>query len=205
MSDKDKNPQFHLKNKDKARPQPKAKTPETDASVTEQLALEHPGYAALEAKLNETEEKLNAANSAIEEHKNQLLRTHADLDNIRKRTEKDIANAHKYALERLINELLPVIDSLERGLSLDVSQNEFATRICEGLQMTLKLFLDTLAKFGVKPVDPLNEPFNPELHQAISMQDNAEVPPNTVLQVLQKGYLLNDRLIRPALVVVAKP
>ncbi|HVV68278.1 MAG TPA: nucleotide exchange factor GrpE [Gammaproteobacteria bacterium] len=204
MSDKDKNPQFHAKHKDKARPESQAQSLEIKAEAAA-LALEHPDYAELEAKLNEAEEKLNAANSALEEHKNQLLRAHADLDNIRKRTEKDIANAHKYGLERLINELLPVIDSMERGLTLDVTENEFAARVNEGLQMTLKLFLDTLAKFGVKPVDPLNQPFNPELHQAISMQENPEAQPNTVLQVLQKGYLLNDRLIRPALVVVAKP
>lgn len=158
----------------------------------------------LEAQLNETEDKLNKANMLAEEYKNQALRTLADLENVRKRSEKDVQNAHRYGLERIIPELLPIIDSLERGLDIAVSGNEFAQRIHEGLAMTLTLFLDTLAKFSVKPVNPLGEPFNPELHQAISMQEDPKAKPNTVLQVLQKGYLLNDRLLRPALVVVAK-
>ncbi len=208
MGDKEKNSLLHSQDKSKTHSQSKAKSAHLDIEETaesEQLALEHPKYVELEAKLNETEEQLNAANSAVNDYKSQLLRAHADIDNIRKRSEKDIANAHKYGLDRLISELLPVIDSLERGLCLDVKDNEFASRVHEGLQMTLSLLLDTLAKFGIKVVDPLNEAFNPELHQAISMQENSELPPNTVVQVLQKGYLLNDRLIRPALVVVAKP
>lgn len=175
-----------------------------DLFEEEEALLDHPSRDTFEKQLNEVEAKLNEANAQIDAYKNQALRALADLENVRKRSEKDIANAHKYGLERLIPELLPVIDSLERGLDIDISGNEFAQRIHEGLAMTLNLFLDILAKFAVKPINPLGEPFNPDLHQAISMQEDAEAQPNTVLQVLQKGYLLNDRLLRPALVVVAK-
>ena len=101
-------------------------------------------------------------------------------------------------------ELLPVVDSIERGLAIEAGNNEFALRIHEGMEMTLSLLLKALEKFGVKQINPLGQPFNPELHQAISMQVDHTVKPNTVLQVLQKGYVLNDRLIRPALVTVAK-
>ncbi len=167
-------------------------------------ALSHPSYEELEAKLNEVEEQLNKANSTLEEQRNQLLRNHAELDNIRKRSEKDVQNAHKYSLDRLINELLPVIDSMERGLSIDVGGNEFAQNMHAGMEMTLSLLMSVLEKFSVKAVNPLNEPFDPTLHQAISTQEDANVAANTVLQVLQKGYVLHDRLIRPALVVVSK-
>ncbi len=161
-----------------------------------QKALNHPSYEELEDLLNETEAK-------AEDYKNQLLRNHADLENIRKRAEKDINNAHKYGLERLINELLPVIDNFERALSIDSGDNEFAQRMHEGLAMTLNLFLKALEKVAVKPIDPLQQPFNPELHQAISTQEDSTVPANTVVKVLQKGYQLHDRLIRPALVIVS--
>lgn len=167
-------------------------------------AISHMDFEELELKLNEVEAQLNKANATIEEHKGQLLRNHAELDNIRKRAQKDVQNAHKYALERLTTELLPVIDSLERGISIETNDNELAKQLHAGLEMTLKLFIDTLGKLSIKSVNPLNEAFDPALHQAISMRENTNVPANTVLQVLQKGYLLHDRLIRPALVVVSK-
>lgn len=168
-------------------------------------SLGRENYESLEEKLNETEQKLNEALAALEEAKTQQVRSLAEVDNVRKRAEKDIRNAHMYGVERLIIEILPVIDSLERGLSIQFENNEFAKKMHEGLEMTLNLFLDTLKKFSVTPVNPLGEAFNPSLHQAISMQEDPAAQPNTVLQVLQKGYLLHDRLIRPALVIVAKP
>lgn len=152
----------------------------------------------------ELTEALEDAKAAIEDHKNQLVRLHAEMDNLRKRSEKDIANAHKYSLDRFAGELLPIIDSLEHGLSIDVGDNEFAKNIHDGLRMTLDLFLTTLEKFAIKPINPIHEMFTPDLHQAISMEENKDVAPNTVLKVLQKGYTLNDRLMRPALVIVAK-
>lgn len=181
------------------------KTASTSASYENlSKALGHTSYKELEDKLNETETKMNELQLALEEAKNQQLRSGAELDNVRKRAEKDISNAHKYSLERLVTELLPIIDSLERGLSIDIGDNEFAMRMHEGLEMTYSLFLNTLKKFAVSVVNPVDEPFNPSLHQAISTQEAPNVAPNTVLQVLQKGYLLHDRLIRPALVIVAK-
>lgn len=163
-----------------------------------------PEYAALEKELAAVQEQLEEAISVADDYKNQLLRNHAELDNIRKRAEKDVQNAHRYSLERLVTELLPVIDSLERGMSIEVGDNELAQQTRAGVEMTYKLFMDALEKLAIKPVNPLGEAFDPSHHQAISMQENPEVTANTVLQVLQKGYLLHDRLIRPALVVVAK-
>jgi molecular chaperone GrpE len=167
-------------------------------------ALEHPSYEELEAKLNEVEAQLNEANSRNEEYKTQVLRAQADIENAWKRAQKDSTNQYERNLSRFISELLPIIDGIERGLEIEVNDNEFAKRIHEGMEMTLKMFIDTLGKFAVKQINPLNEPFNPELHQAISTQVAENLPENTVIKVLQKGYQLNDRLIRPALVIVAK-
>ena len=185
--------------------------PKTDVSSTssvkekEQLrnSLSHAEYGELLTKLNETEEKLNNAQAMIEDYKNQLLRNQAELDNVRKRAEKDIQNFYKYGLEKFIIELLPVIDSLERGIAIEVGENEFAKQVHAGLEMTLKLLLDVFGKSGISPVDPVGQTFDPAFHQAVAMQDS-EVQTNTILQVLQKGYVLNERLIRPASVVVAK-
>lgn len=177
----------------------------TTTTSSEKLkTISHENYAELEDKLNEIEAQLNAANTTIEDYKNQQLRNHAELDNIRKRAEKDIQNAHKYGLERFVTELLPIIDSLEHGMRIEIGDNVFAKQIHAGIEMTHKLFMDSLEKFSIKLVDPLGSLFDPALHQAISTREEKDVPTNTVLEVLQKGYLLHDRLIRPALVVVAK-
>lgn len=153
--------------------------------------------AALQLELENTRAK-------AEEHWNQLLRTQAEMENTRRRAERDVENAHKYALERFAQELLPVKDSLELGLAAISGDDETIVRLKEGSELTLKMLTSVMEKFGIKAVDPLGEPFNPDLHQAISMQPSTEYGPNTVMSVMQKGYLLNDRLIRPALVVVAK-
>jgi molecular chaperone GrpE len=184
--------------------QPESTPSQKAASAAPPLAISHPSYEELESKLNEVEAQLNEANSTLLDHKNQLLRAHAELENIRKRAQKDVESAHRYGLERFILELLPVIDSLERGLSIEVGDNEFAKQIHAGLEMTLKLFMDTLEKSSVRMIDPLGKDFDPSLHQAISMQEKADLPANSVIAVLQKGYQLHDRLIRPALVVVAQ-
>lgn len=158
--------------------------------------LDHPSYIELEKKLTETEAKAN-------EYWNHQMRTQAELENVRRRAERDVSNAHKYALEKFVADLLPVIDSLDRALVSDVGNNDLAKKIHEGIELTMTLFLKTMEKYGVKQINPLGEAFNPELHQAISTQPSDEYETNTVLDVLQKGYSLNDRLIRPALVVVA--
>ncbi|OBS10330.1 nucleotide exchange factor GrpE [Acidihalobacter prosperus] len=136
-------------------------------------------------------------------HWDQFVRAQAELDNLRKRAERDLANAHKYALERFANELLPVKDSLELGMGAADGADAVAS-IREGMELTLRMFGQVLAKFGIEEVNPVGERFDPERHQAMTMQPSGEQPPNTVLGVMQKGYVLNDRLLRPAMVVVSK-
>jgi len=155
------------------------------------------GVESLNAKL------INAEDTA-EKHWNELLRARAELDNMRRRSERDVENAHKYAVEKFVQELLPVVDSLEMGLLAATSENADIEKLKEGSELTLKLFTDCVQKFGVTVTNPVGEAFNPEFHQAMSMQESAEHKPNTVLAVMQKGYLLHGRLARPAMVVVSK-
>lgn len=177
----------------------KPKAGETASENKEPMeALEHSSYEELEAKLNEAEAK-------ADQYWNQYLRAQADLENVRRRTERDVSSAHKYGAEKLIAELLLVVDSLERGLELTGNTTEGSVKtVRDGMEMTMNMLLKTLEKFGVKQLNPLGEMFNPEWHQAVSMLADPKAKPNTVLQVLQKGYLLHDRLLRPAIVVVAK-
>ena len=126
----------------------------------------------------------------------------AELDNVRRRAEREVANAHRYGLEKLINSLLPVVDSLEQALQLAEKSEDPAMH--EGLELTMKLFLDALAKYDVQQLNPQGELFDPQQHEAMTMQESADVVPNTVLAVFQRGYMLNDRVIRPARVIVAK-
>ncbi len=131
------------------------------------------------------------------------LRATAELDNIRKRTSRDIENAHKYGLERFVNELLPVADSMELGINASQSAEDIES-LREGMDLTLKKLFDCLGKFGVNAIDPAGEKFDPEWHQAVSMQELEGTDSGQVITVMQKGYELNGRLIRPAMVVVAK-
>lgn len=163
--------------------------------------LTHLSYEEMEEKLNEAEAKAN-------QYYDQALRTQAELENIRRRTERDVAGAHKYGQEKLVKELLAVIDALERadaGITKDqLQQNPLVKSMHEGILMTQGLLLKTLEKFGVKQLNPVGEAFNPEWHQALSAKEDPSAKPNTVVEVLQKGYLLQDRLLRPALVMVTK-
>ena len=148
---------------------------------------------------------LEDARTKADENWNHVLRVQADLENTRRRAQADVEKAHKYGLEKFAQELLPVKDSLEMGLAAaEGSDQEVVEKLREGTALTLKLLGGVLEKFGVKEVNPLGEPFNPELHQAMTMQPSAEYAPNTVSLVMQKGYTLNDRLIRPAMVMVSK-
>lgn len=139
-----------------------------------------------------------------EENWDRFVRTQAELENLKRRTEKDLQNAHKFGLEKFARELLTVADSLELGLNVEVSDNPEAHKLREGMELTLKQLVSTLEKFNVLAVDPSGERFNPELHQAMAMQPTDEAEPNTVIKVFQKGYLISDRLLRPAMVVVAQ-
>lgn len=136
--------------------------------------------------------------------KDQELRTQADMQNVRRRAEMDVEKAHKFALEKFTNELLPVIDSLERAIEASQSDDEAVKALREGVEMTLNMFVSGLEKFKVEQVNPVGDAFNPELHQAMSMVPNPEVPANHVMAVMQKGYTLHGRLIRPAMVIVSQ-
>ena len=147
---------------------------------------------------------LEDARGKADEHWDQVVRTQAEMDNLRKRSERDLANAHKFALERFANELLPVKDSLELGLAAFTTENADSEKLKEGVELTLQMLTTALEKSAITEVNPENESFNPDFHQAMSMQERDDVPANTVVTVVQKGYLLNDRLVRPAMVIVSK-
>ena len=149
---------------------------------------------------------LQDARERADAHWNELLRARAELVNLQRRAERDVESAHKYALEKFVNELLPVIDSLELGLeAASQGADDAAGRLREGMELTLKMCLTAIGKFGVRQVDPQGERFDPALHQAMTMQPTPGVEPNHVVAVYQKGYTLNDRLVRPAMVVVSAP
>lgn len=137
----------------------------------------------------------------VAEYHDKMLRMQAEMENLRKRTERDLSNAHKYAIEKFAGELLQVKDSLELGLGAgDVD----AVKLREGTELTLKMMMSVLEKFAIEEIDPIGKAFDPNLHQAMTIQESTEYLPNTVMSVMQKGYTLHDRLLRPAMVIVAK-
>ena len=151
------------------------------------------------------EQALETALEQAENAKDDLLRVQAEMQNLRRRTEKDIEKAHKYGQEKLSIELLAVMDNLERSVeAASNSDDETVVAIREGVDLTLKSFSDCFSKFNIETIDPLGEPFDPQLHQAMSIQENTESEPNTVIAVMQKGYTLHGRVIRPAMVMVSK-
>jgi molecular chaperone GrpE len=158
-------------------------------------ALDHPSYKKLEEKLTLTEQQAH-------ETWEKLVRTNAELENVRRRAAIDVLDARKYGVKDLVLSLLPVMDSIEQGLQL--ADKETHGSMYEGLELTRKLLLTTLEKQEVKQIDPMGMPFDPQEHEAMSMQETDEAAPNTVLIVFQKGYKLADRIIRPARVIVAK-
>ncbi|AGH45268.1 nucleotide exchange factor GrpE [Paraglaciecola psychrophila] len=155
-------------------------------------------------RIVELEAAVIAAETKMVEQKDSVMRAIADADNARKRAQGEIDKARKFALEKFAAELLPVADNLERALQVANPEDEAIRSIVDGVEMTLKSFISTIEKFGMSVIDPQGQPFNPEKHQAMSMQENAELPPNTVLAVMQKGYEINGRLLRPAMVLVTR-
>ncbi len=148
--------------------------------------------------------QLEAARSKADEHWDQLVRTKAQMDNLSKRHQRELENAHKYGLDKFVGELLGVWDSLELGHTAAQDEHADVAKLLEGTELTLKMMADAMSKLGVEQVDPLDQPFNPEFHQAMSMQPRDDVPANTVVAVVQKGYTLNGRLVRPAMVMVSQ-
>ena len=168
---------------------------EAEQIAREAEASDNPEAEVLAARVEELEQ-------SVAEAKDQALRAAAEAQNVRRRAEQEAEKARKFALERFVKELLPVVDSLEKALE---AMGEDATEAHrEGVSMTLKMQHDVLGKFGVEVVEPHGEPFDPQYHEAMAMVPNPELEPNTVMDVMQKGYLLNGRLVRPAMVVVSQ-
>ena len=169
--------------------------------VTEQTQAE---AQASDISIEVLQAQLATLAAGYESAKEQALRAQADAQNARRRAEQDVEKAHKFGLEKMVNDLLPVVDNLERALASIDAGNEVLTAIVEGIQLTHKSFVDALARHQVIAVDPVGEPFDPNLHQAVSAVPNPDVEPNTVINCFQKGYTLHGRLVRPAMVVVSK-
>jgi molecular chaperone GrpE len=140
----------------------------------------------------------------MDQLRDQLLRTQADFLNVRRRAEQDVEKAHKFGVEKFAGEMLPVVDSLERAIEACGAEDAATQAIREGVELTLGMLVSGLTKFKIEPVDPQGETFDPALHQAMSLVDAPDAAPNTVVAVVQKGYTLNGRLLRPAMVMVSK-
>ena len=163
------------------------------------------GAESTSGEMGQLLSRLADAESALQQARNDYLRVQAEMQNLRRRTEQDIEKAHKYGQERFSSELLMVMDNLERALdSASGNDKETVKAIFDGVELTRKSFLDCFKRFNIEPIDPLGEPFDPKLHQAISIQENPKVEPNSVIAVMQKGYTLHGRVIRPAMVMVSK-
>ena len=159
--------------------------------------------ATAEVSVEDLTGKLEAAEQKAADSTDQLLRLRAEMENLRRRTQKDLENAHKFALDKFVTELLSVKDSLEMGLEA-ASHESTIEQLQQGTELTLNMLKQVFEKFNVAELHPQDEKFNPDHHQAMSMQESADHDPNTVMAVMQKGYLLNDRLVRPAMVMVSK-
>ena len=170
---------------------------QTSDLQTDEQSAENVSITTDEQRIEQLEDELAGA-------KENVLRAAAEMQNIRRRAEQDIEKTHKFALEKFATELLAVVDSLERGLEVSDPTDEKIRPMREGMDLTYKLFLDTLKRFKIERLDPQGEPFNPEQQQAMAMEESIHVEPNSVLKVFQCGYIMNGRLLRPAMVVVSK-
>lgn len=166
-------------------------------NVEDVIEIEESKVAQLEAALLQTESRLKEQQDAV-------LRAKAEVENMRRRTEQEMSKARKFAINKFAEELLPVIDNLERAIQAADIEHEVVKPIVEGIEMTHKSFLDVVSKNGLTEINPVGEAFNPELHNAVSLVESDEHDSNTVTVVLQKGYELNGRVIRPAMVMVSK-
>ena len=178
---------------------------EENLDLQETKAEEMSTEEVTDATLGEALKKLVDAEEVASRANDDLLRVQAEMQNLRRRSEQDIEKAHKYSQEKFTTELLSVMDNLERALAAAANHEDDTVKaIYEGVDLTLKSFTDCFNRFHIEAVDPMGEPFDPQLHQAMTIIENAEVEPNTVIEVMQKGYTLHGRVIRPAMVVVSK-
>lgn len=190
--------EFDMAHDDKAAQDKAQEEQQAEAVTPEQEVLTD----SEDAPVSEAEARIAELEGELEKVKDQALRTAADAQNARRRAEQDVDKARKFALEKFVKELLPVVDSLEKAL--ESMANDASDVHREGVEMTLNMQLSALSKFGVKPLDPQGKPFDPQFHEAMTMVPNPNMEPNTVMDVMQKGYTLNERLVRPAMVVVSK-
>ncbi len=183
-----------------------SESPETEPAVDENPKEDRPKKGKKGAPKKESlRDRLNNAEAAAGENYERFLRVTADFENYKKRMEREMNDFRKFANESLIKELLPIVDNLERALAAQHGEDEDALEgMRQGVEMTLRGLMDSLKKFGVVPVETLEKPFDPNFHQAVSQEQSERYPENTVCQELQKGYMLNDRLLRPSMVVVSK-
>lgn len=196
-----------MSDKDQTSPESEQQAQQPEAAETQHDNVEEVAAAdqpAADAESLSPEAQIEALQEKLSKTKDDALRTLAEAQNIRRRSEKDVENARKFALEKFAGELLAVTDNLERALDLADKENEAVKPLAEGIELTQKSLVDTLEKFNVVQLDPLGEPFDPQFHQAMSMVENPDVEPNTVTVVMQKGYTINERLLRPAMVMVSK-
>ena len=170
----------------------------------QQVEVDATSESQLIARIGELEAELAGTKDEAQSRKDAALRAAAETENVRRRAAQEVQKARDFALEKFAAELLPVVDNLERALQSIGDANEQTQAIVEGIEITQKSFLNTLSTFGIEVVDPQEQPFNPDHHEAMGMQENAEYPANTVIAVMQKGYLLNGRLLRPAMVMVSR-
>jgi len=177
---------------------------QAEEQVEEQHEHAHEVISAEQERINELELALATAQATVSDQKDSVIRAKAEVDNVRRRAAQDVEKARKFALEKFSAEMLTTVDNLERALQSIDKEDESKKAVIEGVELTLQGLISSLEKFGVKAVDPQDQPFNPEFHQAMSMQEVPDVAPNTVIAVMQKGYELNGRLIRPAMVMVSK-
>ncbi|TKB49299.1 nucleotide exchange factor GrpE [Ferrimonas sediminicola] len=181
--------------------QQKVEQPEEVEMEQQQADAEQDPQAA---RIEELEKALAAAEAKVEEQKDSVVRALAEMENVRRRSAQEVEKARKFALEKFAGELLPVIDNLERALATGDGSDEAVKPLLEGVELTHKSFLAGVEKFGIKEIDPMGQPFNPDQHQAMAMQPSDQFPANTVMAVMQKGYELNGRLLRPAMVMISK-
>ena len=178
---------------------------EEQEQLAEQEAVEQSEAETMqEVTLESLQVELQAALDQAASHKDDAVRAQAEMQNIRRRAELDVSKAHKFGQEKLITELLGLVDNLERAIGASNAENATLENLLEGVEMSQAMLLDGLKKFNVEQLDPHGEPFNPELHEAMTAIPNPDMEPNMVMEVFQKGYTLNGRLIRPAMVVVTK-
>ena len=180
------------------------KVEETTVDITDEAGeVTHEAEGLTEDHVPDLQVKLEEALAKADDYYDQLLRNKAELDNVRKRSQRELENAHKYAVEKFVNALLPVIDGIEMGKQAAETITD-VKQLKEGIDMSLTMFQSLLEKFEIESINPEGDNFDPEFHQAMSIQESADVPPNSVMAVMQKGYTIAGRLLRPAMVMVSK-